>query len=91
MTKYSKIEDIESRCEIAIYSAERNFVSTILSVGLSSYGICEGFDAIGFVRDGGGVITGVGVVIDMAWSERGRAQDVIFYKIGEKFLDIIDG
>ncbi|WP_144021511.1 hypothetical protein [Caballeronia sordidicola] len=49
--KNSKIEDIESQCEIAMYSAQRRFVSTILSVGLSSYGICEGFDAIGFVRD----------------------------------------
>lgn len=65
--KLSKIEDAESQCEIAIYSAEHRFVSTIFSVGLSSYGICEGFDAIGFVHEKREVIFGIGVIVNMAY------------------------
>jgi hypothetical protein len=82
--KNSKIEDIESQCEIAMYSAQRRFVSTILSVGLSSYGICEGFDAIGFVRDKKDTITGIGVMVDMAYGPSATERKTPFFIKWEK-------
>jgi hypothetical protein len=77
--KRSEIEDIENQCEIVIYSEQRHFVSSILSVGLSSYGICEGFDAIGFVRDKRNAVTGIGVMVDMAYGPSATERKTPFF------------
>jgi hypothetical protein len=86
--RYSKIENMETQCELATYSEKRKYISTILSVGLSDYGVCEGFDAIGFVRNKKHIITGVGVIVDMAYGPSAIERKTPFFIKWDKHASI---
>ena len=75
----SQIEGLQSQCEILDYSADRKFSSKILSVGLSDYGICEGFDAVGIINNKEHIAIGIGVIVRMAYGSSAVEQRTPFF------------